>query len=355
MKLSEQVYFYKGDSGNLEKSFSHLYRGIGSSNFLVVKDGEQLMIDSGFLDGPHRKRVASELLADGIDINATGTVIFSHSHPDHIQSASRFARSLGMRFAMHHDSELFVRSERFHFEAYYNYPDSVRREIMILPEFLVKLAFKLLGFGFRAMQIHYFFHHSSVFRFCGGIHVVSLPGHCLGHAGFHIPSHRLFYAADLVFDSKSRFGLMPCLNNALSSLPRALDDLERVKALDIEVFVPGHGELILGREAIHQFLDTARENIDRLIAEILLHVVNSFGLTLTQVFRCLFGRVGLGLYVHLAPLVYQTLHHLAAIGRISCGNRGRIIVWMSNRADSNRTVAWPEPVAELAQTGPLPL
>ena len=318
MKLTDNIYFYEGDSRLQYVSARELYKGVGSSNFLVLKDGNtQVMIDSGFHVGPHLKRMQREMDEDEIDINNTSTVIFSHAHPDHIQQAKSLAKQKKLRFIMHKGNELFIRSNDFYFEAYYNYPKHIRNEIMLLPKPLTKMTFRLLGFDFGYLTADEFWDNNQTLNLCNGIEVIELPGHCSGHVGFYFIQQKILYAADLIYEANGRYNILPCINNALSSLQCGINDICSASKLDIDIYIPGHGKIIYGKENINNFLNQSVENMHNLMAEIVLYLKNKKHSTLSDITNSFFDKRYLCNYVHVISIIYNTLQYLIKQKRVS--------------------------------------
>ena len=328
MRLTDTIFFYRGSPTISENPRQGLYRGMGSSNFLVLKDQSQLMVDSGFNFGPHRKRIYQEMATDGIDITDTSQVIFSHAHPDHIQHAKFLARAKYLKFSMHEDNELYTRNGSFHFEAYFNYPLPIKREILFLPTSLARLGFKLLGLNFDYIRADQLFASGMEIDWGGGIKIIGLPGHCTGHVGFYFPHDRLLYAADTLFESDSAYPVLPCVTNALSSLAHGLADIERISKLDIDFYVPGHGKVLAGAPVIKKVLDAARDNTLRLMENALTRL-QAKRQTLSELTHALFNGANNSLYGFNIAIVYQVLVFLRNQGKVSVASQGRKMIWQA--------------------------
>lgn len=327
MQLCDDIYFYQGSPSISENPRHGLYRGMGSSNFLILKGNPQIMIDSGFKFGPHRKRISQEMVADGINIGDTTQVIFSHAHPDHIQQAKYLSKVQKLTFSMHADNEVFTRNETFHFEAYFNYPKPIKREVQFLPTTLTRFAFKLLGFGFDYLKADHLFETGAIIDWETGIHTISLPGHCPGHVGFLFPNRSLIYGADMLFETDSDYPVLPCINNALSSLSHGMDDLEKISQLNLETFVPGHGKVINGVTAVKRVLEAARGNALRLIDDTLNILKTKPGQTLSELTQRLFSRANKSFYTFNIAIMYHVLIHLRSHHQVVSKSHGKYIIW----------------------------
>lgn len=68
-------------------------------------------------------------------------------------------------------------------------------------------------------------------------HVIHTPGHTPGHCAFHFPQERVLYTADL---DLVRAG--PYYGDVHSSIEKTLDSLKRLAAMDVDVYLTGHGK-----------------------------------------------------------------------------------------------------------------
>ena len=71
--------------------------------------------------------------------------------------------------------------------------------------------------------------------------LIYLPGHTLGHIGVYIPQEKVFFAGDN-FTSASQPSMANCLPLEW------VESLKKIEAMDIDVVVPGHGEVCDRRE-----------------------------------------------------------------------------------------------------------
>lgn len=259
MRISESVFCYEGDRVEYSRHgyFSH-YPGIGSSNFLVIQGDVQLMIDSGMSKGPHRRRLQAEQSSDGVDLNESAVIVFSHAHPDHTMMAKELAKKgEGIAFLMHEDNEKLTRNPDFLFEYYFNYPDWFRSELFVFPGVLIKNHLRTLGLSFDYIKVDNFFSDKMPNDFgCGIMKPLALYGHCQGHCGFHLPNEGIVYSGDL-FDLRCSPGAS--LLSSDSSWALSVANLQSLLKLDIGTLVPGHGCPVLGVTAIRETLNRVLE------------------------------------------------------------------------------------------------
>lgn len=101
----------------------------------------------------------------------------------------------------------------------------------------------------------------------GPLQVIHAPGHTPGEVVFYHPSRRILFSGDAVVERKGQLTI-PAARYA-SSLSQAVQSLSRIRGLDVEILLPGHGVPVtkdvssrlddLIRRAPHEFL---REKIE---------------------------------------------------------------------------------------------
>jgi glyoxylase-like metal-dependent hydrolase (beta-lactamase superfamily II) len=91
--------------------------------------------------------------------------------------------------------------------------------------------------------------------FWGGLRVVHLPGHTLGHCGFYSRRHDLLFSGDLFASYFFNVHTPPDVLNSAPELIAA--SLEKARALDPRLMVPQHYDVLDG--ALH------RRRFDRLM------------------------------------------------------------------------------------------
>jgi glyoxylase-like metal-dependent hydrolase (beta-lactamase superfamily II) len=318
MRLGERIYFYEGDYvDKSRKNYLDYYKGMASSNFLIIKGEGQVLIDSGCPAGPHRERVMRELEADGISLEDTSHVIFSHAHPDHIIMAKELSKRRPMDFSIHHDNEALIRHENFLYESVFNMPEEVRREIVLFPDWMVKAYMKIIGMGFGYLRVQRFFADGDLVHRDPDIVAVEIPSHSPGHVGFYFPREKIFYSADL-FDARCVEGANVIVGS--SSYAAAISDIDRVRSLDIEILAPGHGMLVLGKDKIRETLDGVAEGTRRYVNDILAQLTagKENALTVTEIQRRVFpGAISYNGFSR-RILTYNCLSYLAKEGKVSC-------------------------------------
>ncbi len=321
MQLTENIYFYEGD---YTSDTRFVYRGMGSSNFLVIKGDEQVMVDSGTTEGPHKKRVKAELRREGINLHDTRRILLSHTHPDHVMHAKTISKTSPVSFIVHRDSEPMARKSRYQLEAHYNYPEFMLDEIFNLPGWFVRMVIKRL-FDFEYVRIGRMVRDHESVDIGIPADIIPIPSHFPGHIGVYFKNEKILYSADL-FDFRVAEGGI--INNALSSYPMVFRDIETVNSLDIEKIIPGHGRIISGRSMVRVTLDRIYsgtmdypEKISRLISG------SVSGRSITEITSSIFSDCNAYNLVARKIIVCNTLLHMRDTGRATYSIRNRRAYW----------------------------
>lgn len=210
---------------------------------LLVEDGRAWLIDTGLYGEPWRlKRLLARLrLAPG----AIEAILLTHGHLDHAGNLAWMKEWTGAPVYAHPD-------EQPHIDGTYPYQGTARwcgrLEAMgraLLP--------------YRTANIDVPLTDGQELPFWGGLRVVHLPGHSVGHCGFWSERHRLLFSADL-FASYLGFPHLPppILNSQPERIPASL---EKARRLDPRWMIPNHYDRLDG--------DLHRRRFDRLCRRIL--------------------------------------------------------------------------------------
>jgi hydroxyacylglutathione hydrolase len=207
-------------------------------NCYLIKTSESgfVLIDSGFSMG--RRRVVKEIESAGCLPGQLKLILITHADSDHTGNAAFLQRKYAAKIAMHPAEIKAVESGSMMVN---RKPQPVLTRIIfslttlgksdrLTPDFTVADGQDLSAYGLEAQVIH-------------------LPGHTLGEIGILTARGELF-CGDMFMhnDQGLRFGYGDPSDFKAS--------LEKLKALDIKTFYPGHGRPFTGLE-FQKFYSTA--------------------------------------------------------------------------------------------------
>jgi len=182
--------------------------GANNCNSFLLCGSKTVLIDPGH--DRYFDRVLRGLSTLGLTASDIDLVLISHGHPDHLEAAPRLA------------PPSLLAMDRLEYE-------------------------HLLETGLAAGAPN-----PDFFLTAGGLHlgdiyldVLRTPGHTPGHLCFYWPQLRVLFSGDLLFKQGRGRTDLPG-----GSLEQLKSSLQRLKNLDIEFVLPGHGPIISGKEAV---------------------------------------------------------------------------------------------------------
>jgi len=178
-------------------------------NSYLIEGAYRILIDPGHqhLFGELRNSLGSM----DIGIEDINLIIATHIHPDHIEAVQAFS-SLPTMVTIHE-------------EEYRYFNDAISRYPQF--EFDFFLTEGLLKAGGEELEI------------------IHTPGHSPGSICIYWPSHKALFAGDVIFEQGVGRTDLPG-----GSIEQLKNSIKRLSALDIELLLPGHGNIIKGKEQV---------------------------------------------------------------------------------------------------------
>ncbi|MFH2012055.1 MAG: MBL fold metallo-hydrolase [Pseudomonadota bacterium] len=217
MKLEDDLYCYPWTS-MMENNCNSYYLG-----------GKMpTVIDSGL---KHRvNHLLSFMQKDGIDTREIKLVINTHAHPDHYEGSQIFIDN-GAMMTIHQEEDRFLRGLGVRLYRMFG---------MEVPDFKIDFYLKEgdLELGDNKLQIYH------------------TPGHSPGSISIYWPEKKALITGDLIFDQGvGRTDFPGCDSKLLK------ENIERLSKLDVEYLLPGHGDIIVGRDKVIQNFDFIKKAI----------------------------------------------------------------------------------------------
>jgi hydroxyacylglutathione hydrolase len=216
MKLQEGLYAYL---------WQNAYEN--NCNTYVIRKDLTVLIDPGH--SRHLGNVLFQMKDDGISPEEIDLILITHSHPDHLEGVETFLDK-PVRIAMAKDEhEYLMGNGRFLFEDMNQ----------ALPKFRV-------DFHLREGKLHLGSETFDIFQ---------TPGHSPGSLCIYWQDRKALFTGDVIFNGG--IGRTDFLEGNPQFLKRSI---ERVSRLDTDLLLPGHGEIVSGRDKVLQNFELIRQN-----------------------------------------------------------------------------------------------
>jgi glyoxylase-like metal-dependent hydrolase (beta-lactamase superfamily II) len=160
----------------------------------------------------------------GLSLDDIGLVICTHAHPDHIEGVQLFNRQ-ATRIAFHESAWQLIRGMGRHAGLSKNMEDAYA------PDF--------------------FLNEGTLDVNGTELSIIHTPGHSPGSISLYLPESKSLFTGDLIFrEGVGRTDLPGGDGNQLKA------SIQRLIDLDVEYLLPGHGEVVSGKEAVKSNFDS---------------------------------------------------------------------------------------------------
>jgi glyoxylase-like metal-dependent hydrolase (beta-lactamase superfamily II) len=215
-------------------------RGIMGFCHLLVDDAGAVLLDTGLIGEPWEIRRRLRRL--GLAPEAVKAIVLTHGHLDHTGNLAWAKAWTGAPLYAHP-------LDQPHINGIHPYAGITR-----WCDRLERAGRLVLRVG-QPASIDVPIADGDELPFWGGLHVVHLPGHTIGHCGFYSARHDLLFSGDLFASYFFNVHLPPAILNDAPDLFGT--SLEKVRQLNPRLIVPQHYDVLDG--ALH------RRRFDRLL------------------------------------------------------------------------------------------
>ena len=216
MKLEKDLYAYLW-----QNSYEN------NCNTYVITGEITVLIDPGH--SRHVPNLFHQMEEDGISTEKIDLVIITHSHPDHFEGLEAFIGK-PVKIVMNHDEERYLLESG-------------------------KLLFEMMKQPLPKFRVDFYLKEGEV---CLGkkiFHIYQTPGHSPGSLSIHWPERKVLFTGDVIF-----YGGIGRTDFLEGNSKLLKESIERLSHLDIEILLPGHGEIVMGRDGVLENFEFIRQN-----------------------------------------------------------------------------------------------
>jgi glyoxylase-like metal-dependent hydrolase (beta-lactamase superfamily II) len=166
---------------------------------------------------------------DGLSPEKIDLILITHSHPDHMEGVEVF-RDKTVRIAMGKEEERYLLESG-------------------------KMLFDMMGMPVPNIRIDFYLKEGELRLGNQAFRIYQSPGHSPGSLTIHWPARKILLTGDVVF--LGGIGRTDFLEGNSKLL---MESIERLSRLDTELLLPGHGDLVMGKELVLQNYEFIRQN-----------------------------------------------------------------------------------------------
>jgi len=196
----------------------------GANSYLYISDnGDLSIIDTG-MPG-NAVKIVNQIYKMGISMEKIKYIILTHSDIDHVGSVADLKNITGAKVAIHEKEVPYLLGEK-------------KRKHKGIIGFILGILFKFIKNQSIAPDI--------ILKegdYIGGLMVVYSPGHTEGSISLYNAETVLFSGDAIITDKHSN--IKGFNNIATSDILEAAKTINKIKHLEFEVLLPGHGKPVL--------------------------------------------------------------------------------------------------------------
>ncbi len=216
MQLKERLYAYL---------WNDPYEN--NCNSYVIQGDVTILIDPGH--SRHLEKMLIQMEEDGLSPEQVKLIILTHSHPDHLEGIEAFLNK-PVKIAMAKDEARYLAESG-------------------------RLLFEAMGQALPELRVDFYLKEGSVRIGKETFKVFETPGHSPGSICLYWPDPKVLLTGDLIF--YGGVGRTDFPEGDPELLKRSID---RMSWLETEFLLPGHGEIVRGREEVFQNFQFIRQN-----------------------------------------------------------------------------------------------
>jgi len=196
-------------------------------NSYILGEERAILVDVG-----HQRHVSHLLRGmdgDGITLDAIDLIIITHCHPDHHEALPSFLDGR-VKATYHREEDRYLREEG-------------------------GALYQMMGSPLPAIRPDFYLREGTLQVDRSVYQIVHTPGHSPGAICIYWPERKVLVTGDLLFYRGVGRTDFPGGDGK-----QLIQSIEKVRKLDVEILLPGHGETILGKDQIEENFTFIEEN-----------------------------------------------------------------------------------------------
>jgi hydroxyacylglutathione hydrolase len=216
MKLTKNLYFFAE-------------KGMMDCNSYVIKDTQSLLIDPGLTQ--FLPALIEEMHQDGIDPKDIDFIANTHLHGDHCWANDAFKELSGAKILMHPVQKQFGQAAAVQTSQFFGVSAVEFSEDSLMDD-------NKLSLGETEIEL------------------IPSPGHSSDSICYYIPNEKVLICGDVIFSQNT--GRVDLPGGSADQLKASI---ERLAQLDIEYLLPGHMNIVTGRENVKNNFEFIRKYV----------------------------------------------------------------------------------------------
>ncbi len=216
MKLTKNLYFFPE-------------KGMMDCNTYVIKDKLSLLIDPGLTQ--FLPALIEDMQRDGIDPKDIELIANTHLHGDHCWANDAFKKLSGAEILLHPAQKKFGQAAAVQTSQFFGVSAVEFTEDRILDD-------DKLSLGETEFEL------------------IPSPGHSPDSVCYYCPNDKVLICGDVIFNQNT--GRVDLPGGSAEQLKASI---ERLSQLDIEYLLPGHMDIVVGREKVASNFDFIKKYV----------------------------------------------------------------------------------------------
>jgi len=226
------------------------------NSYLIQDNNGYLMIDTGWDTPPSLQGLENQMSELGADLPDIKSVAVTHAHVDHFGLTPRLKHTYQAKIYLHRKELDLIRFRYSHRDRFLSSMDKFLRthgfpEAELTPPEIQIPASDSLSSTSPDILLE---GKEEIFAGEYSFRVINTPGHTPGHVSFYEPKKKILFSGDTLLPTIATNAALH-IQHFPDSLQQHLNSLLTLRQLDINLVLPGHGEVFSNhRQRIEELL-----------------------------------------------------------------------------------------------------